>query len=303
MKEKFISNTRIKFLIGAIFLLLIPIFDSFSQDTLQNNSEYVPEKTYLVIKNDGAQYIGEILSDDGREILINTTKLGKLYIPKHSIKSITLVNKAEIIAEEQAKNLSQDDFFSSRYFITTNGFTQKKGEHYLLMHIFGPEVQFAITDNITVGGLTTWIGMPIVFSLKYSAKLSENLNIGVGTLAGSLSWSNLAANGLLPYGSITVGTLRANLTLSGGWIFVQNEKSSHQSALFSIAGMVRLGEKASFIVDSFGFSETNSDVVIIMPGIRFGSTKNAFQIGLTQVYVDDEFIPFPIPTLGWFKRF
>jgi len=67
--------------------------------------------------------------------------------------------------------------------------------------------------------------------------------------------------------------------------------------------MVRLGEKVSFVVDSFGFKETNSDVVVVMPGIRIGSNKNAFQIGLTQVYVDDEFIPFPIPTLGWFKRF
>ena len=303
MKAKFINSIRIKFFIGAIFLLLIPIFDSFAQDTLQNNSEYVPEKTYLIIKNDGTEYIGEILSDDGREILVNTLKLGKLYIPKHEIKSISLVNKEEILAAK----LPEDDFFSSRYFITTNGFNQKKGDHYLLIHIFGPEVQFAVTDNITVGGLTSWIGMPIVLSLKYSAKLTDNLHVGAGVLGGSLSWSNIAANGILPYGSVTFGNLKHNITFSGGWIYVQDANQtpteSHESALFSVAGMVRLGEKVSFIVDSFGFKETNSDVVVVMPGIRIGSNKNAFQIGLTQVYVDDEFIPFPIPTLGWFKRF
>ncbi len=299
METKLINSIRIKFFIGAIFLLLIPVFSSFAQDTLQNNSEYVPEKTYLIIKNNGTEYIGEILSDDGREILVNTLKLGKLYIPKHEIKSISLVNKEEILAAK----LPEDDFFSSRYFITTNGFNQKKGDHYLLMHIFGPEVQFAVTDNITVGGLTSWIGMPIVLSLKYSAKLTDNLHVGVGVLGGSLSWSNIAANGFLPYGSVTIGNLKHNITFSGGGIFVQDENNAHQSALFSVAGMVRLGEKVSFVVDSFGFKETNSDVVVVMPGIRIGSNKNAFQIGLTQVYVDDEFIPFPIPTLGWFKRF
>ncbi|PJA09989.1 MAG: hypothetical protein COX70_00225 [Flavobacteriales bacterium CG_4_10_14_0_2_um_filter_32_8] len=300
MKKEQTTCLPFKFWLAIIFLFFIPIGVSFAQDTLQAKDEYVREKTYLVIKNDGTEFIGDILEDDGREILINTTRLGKLYIPKHEIKSISLIDNEEILS----KKLPEDDFFSSRYFITTNGFTQKKGNHYLLIHLFGPEVQFAITDNITVGGLTTWVGMPIVLSAKYSAKITENLHIGVGALGGSLSWVNFEANGVLPYAAITVGNLKYNLTFSGGGIFVQDQNDSFQSALFSVAGMARLGKKVSFIVDSYGFRETNNNnVFIIMPGIRLGDNKSAFQIGLTQVYYHDDFIPFPIPTLGWFKRF
>ena len=298
MRKKTSNNQLFKFSLILIFFI-IPTGVSFAQDTLKVKDEYVREKTYLVIKNDGTEFIGDILEDDGREILINTTRLGKLYIPKHEIKSISLIDQEEIFS----KKLQEDDFFSSRYFITTNGFTQKKGNYYLLVHLFGPEVQFAITDNITVGGLTTWVGMPIVLTAKYSAELTENLHIGIGVLGGSLSWVNFEANGVLPYGAITVGNLKYNLTLSGGGIFVQDQNDSFQSALFSVAGMARLGEKVSFIVDSYGFKETKNNVYIVMPGIRIGSNKSAFQIGLTQLYYNNEFVPFPIPTLGWFKRF
>ena len=46
---------------------------------------------YLFKKNDGTEYIGKLLSDDGREILILTEKLGKIFIPKSEINSIVVI--------------------------------------------------------------------------------------------------------------------------------------------------------------------------------------------------------------------
>ena len=43
---------------------------------------------YVVIRNNGIEYVGLLLSDDGREVLIMTQTLGKVYIPKSEIKSI-----------------------------------------------------------------------------------------------------------------------------------------------------------------------------------------------------------------------
>ena len=37
---------------------------------------------YLIVKNNNVEYVCQILSDDGREVLIYTEKLGKIYIPK-----------------------------------------------------------------------------------------------------------------------------------------------------------------------------------------------------------------------------
>lgn len=288
-------------LIWNIFIItIILLLNSglHAQDSTKVTVEYVEEKTHIVIKNDGSEYIGVILEDDGREILINSERLGKIYIPKHEIKSITEVDKTKKMEDE----LYGEEFFSTRYFLTTNGLNQKKGDHYFLMNIFGPEIQFAVTDNLTIGGLTSWFGIPIVLSVKYSFQISENLYFGAGVLGGSLSWVDYTATGALPYGSLTFGNNANNVTFSGGYLFLQNERGSYQSPLYSFAGMLRIGKRASFIVDSFGFMENNYNFLLVMPGIRLGDNNKAFQFGFTQLYIDNQFVPFPIPTLGWFKR-
>ena len=59
--------------------------------------EQIPDSTLRVItKFDGTEYIGKIISDDGREVLISTDILGKIYIPKSDITSI--INVKFIIA-------------------------------------------------------------------------------------------------------------------------------------------------------------------------------------------------------------
>lgn len=270
-----------------------------AQDSVSVNVEYVKEKTHVIVKNDGSKYTGIIIEDNGREILINTKSLGKIYIPKHEIKSVTEVD----LIKEMEEDLFGEKFFSTRYFLTTNGLNQKKGDHYVLMSLFGPEIQFAISDNLTIGGLTSWFGIPIIVSLKYSFQLSENLYLGAGALGGSLSWVDFTATGTLPYGSLTFGDNANNITFSGGYMFLQNSTDSYQTPLYSLAGMFKMGQRVSFIVDSYGFFESDQNFLIIMPGIRIGNNSRAFQLGLTQIYVDNKFIPIPIPTLGWFRRF
>lgn len=297
-----LTNKLFQKIICNIFIITIILLlgnNLNAQDSTKVNVEYVEQKKHLVIKNDGSEYTGVILEDDGREILIDSKRLGKIYIPKHEIKSITEVDKTKEMEEE----LYGEEFFSTRYFLTTNGLNQKKGDHYFLMNIFGPEIQFAVTDNLTIGGLTSWFGIPVVLSIKYSFQISENLYFGTGALGGSLSWVDYTATGILPYSSLTIGNNANNATFSGGYLFLQNERNSYQSPLYSFAGMLKIGKRASFIVDSFGFMENNYNFLLIMPGIRLGDNNRAFQFGFTQLYIDNEFVPFPIPTLGWFKRF
>ncbi|MDT8432603.1 MAG: hypothetical protein RQ746_13855, partial [Bacteroidales bacterium] len=42
----------------------------------------------IVTKNDGTDYVGVILKQDAREILLQTETVGEFIIPKHEIKSI-----------------------------------------------------------------------------------------------------------------------------------------------------------------------------------------------------------------------
>ena len=57
------------------------------------NSQETPKDTSLrlVEKIDGTQYIAKILSDDGREVLLDTEAMGKIYIPKSQIKRIAII--------------------------------------------------------------------------------------------------------------------------------------------------------------------------------------------------------------------
>ena len=77
-------KTRMQISLVALFLLFTGLINA-QQNPIDTN-------TYVVIKNNGMEYIGKILNDDGREILLETKTLGKIFITKSDIKSITLVS-------------------------------------------------------------------------------------------------------------------------------------------------------------------------------------------------------------------
>ena len=83
------------------FFLLFTFILGFSK--AQQNP--IDTNTYVVIKNNGTEYIGKILNDDGREILLETKTLGKIFITKSDIKSITLIStrKEDVYSEYRAQ--------------------------------------------------------------------------------------------------------------------------------------------------------------------------------------------------------
>ena len=108
----------------------------------------------LVVKTDGMEYVGKILSDDGREILINTEALGKIYIPKSEIKLIKKIDNTNRIVHGEFRNTGP---FTTRYSFTNNAHPVAKGENYALLNLYGPEVHFALSDNFSLGIMSTWL--------------------------------------------------------------------------------------------------------------------------------------------------
>jgi len=303
-----------------------------------------------ITKTDGTQYIGKILSDDGREVLIFTNDLGKIYIPKSSIKSIVKINnETDLVRGEY----SPTGPFTTRYAFTTNALPIKRGENYAMVNLYGPEVHFAVSDHLNVGVMATWIASPIALALKYSVKTgNEKINLSLGTLIGSSGYfNNFRGFGGLHFANITFGDREHNLTFSGGYAYYKsggemyfpgapgtyysNEsyyesgttntqlKPATKGPVFSIAGIAKVGNRASFVFDSMiGFFSNeyyntvtteitapyydpntfeymdgyyqhvitkNTSVktaLFIMPGMRFQSTDNtAFQVSLAGVSV------------------
>jgi hypothetical protein len=140
---------RILSQVSAGFLMLTIIMTvSFSVALAQ---EYDPEKTYVVVKNDGTRFTGQILSSDAREIHMRTDRLGEVIIPKHEIQSVAEYTGAPEVYSE---------VFATRYFITTNGLPIEKGDSYIQWTLIGPDVHFGIKDNMSIGVMTTWLASP-----------------------------------------------------------------------------------------------------------------------------------------------
>ena len=137
------------------------------------------QKEVLVIKNDGTKFRGTIISQDAREILMDGVEpFGKMFIPLHEIREIRDVD---------SRVASGYSMFSTRYFLTTNGLAMNKGSKYALLNYYGPEAHFALTDDFTVGVMTTWAAIPLIGSAKYSIHFGENFHMSLGALAGTLS--------------------------------------------------------------------------------------------------------------------
>lgn len=253
---------------SAIIILLgflLTINESYAQ--AQQDTSAV---RYRITKQNGASFVGKILSRDAREILVETNDVGLVYIPKHEIDKIT-----EIKSDEDTE---QGGLFATRYFLTTNGFNINKGDNYVQWNLFGPDFQFGVADNFTLGVMTSWVGIPIIGTAKYGGRISDKLYGGAGFLGGTGSWAFPEYGLALPFGFITRGDRTNNINLTAGYGLIFTEKTettytilpipteysinSYESSdktytdrdgrfMFSLAAMFRINDKFSFVFDSF----------------------------------------------------
>lgn len=193
----------------TVFMLFFS-FGSYSQVIQPDTS------LRLIEKNDGTKYIAKILSDDARELLIETETIGKIYILKSEVKRITVIDsKSNIINGE----FREESPFSTRYAFTNNALPIKKNEHYAMVNLFGPEVHFAVTDRLNVGVMTTWIGSPLVAVGKYTIPTNnEKVNFSVASMVGTSGYLNqFRGFGGLHWATMTFGDRKNNISISGGF--------------------------------------------------------------------------------------
>ena len=264
-------------------------------------------RIYIIITNDGGEFIGRIIRQDAREVLIDTQDRGEIIIPKYQIKEMRELKPGEL---SQKGEYIPEEVFSTRYFITTNGLPAEKGESYILWSLWGPDIQFGVGKNTTVGVLTTWFGVPIIGSFKYAIELGDNSNLALGTLLGTGSWASPDFGIALPYAALTFGNRRSNLTFSGGYGAIWGDGESGGRALVSVAAMTKITKSTSLVFDSFivpnagGGNIDTGTVALLFPGLRIQTRdKSAFQFGFAGLIADGELLPFPIPAVQWFKKF
>lgn len=329
---KILPSFRLISLVIIAVLCAGPLFAQLVKNDSDSNGQL-----YRIVKTNSKVLIGTLLMDDGREVLIETEELGKIYIPKSQVESMRKIDPAESITAGHFRDAGP---FTTRYYFTNNALPIRRGEHYAMVHLYGPEVHFAITDRLSVGLMATWIAAPLGLAVKYSMPTqNEQLNFSVGTIFASSSYLFGAEYyGGLHWASMTVGEAGMNATFSAGFGYSNVPSNSDFSPNFrkapaiSLAGIAPVGKRASFIFDSMvffgeysqyqGFDQIPSELLrgarittIFMPAMRFQKNdRNAFQVALAGVIQYRE-IPydgwlrggntrsFPVPTCSWLFKF
>ena len=254
-------------------------------------SEEQPDtpKMFMVIKNDGSRYVGRIITRDARELLIDTQNLGEIIIPMHEVREIRAVSEKEVTDTGDYKPA---EVFATRYFITTNGLPIEKGESYIIWNLYGPDMQFGVGKNFGLGIMTSWVGTPMIGTLKYSIDLPGDFSMAAGLLAGTGSWAQPDFGLLLPYVALTAGNRINNFTFSfgyGGAFYKENrynpvtgisktDRVSDGRPLLSVAGMFKIGKKLSFTFDTFIVPRGNYVYVT-----EYGDSYNSFT-GMYEYY-------------------
>ncbi|GAA5219677.1 hypothetical protein [Membranihabitans marinus] len=294
-----------------ILTLLFLAATSFAQ----NDTIAVDTNTYRIIKTDGGEFIGKILSEDPREILLLVNGQRKIYIPQHLILEKIVLKQSDLSPSGQYIG---EDKFATRYFITTNGLALKKDDHYIQWNLYGPSFQFGLNNNWGMGIMTSWLGIPLIGTIKKSWEVNEKTQIALGGLIGTGSWAAYDIGGGLPFATLSLGDRSKNIAISGGYGMIWEKGSIHGRGLSSIAGMIKVSTKISLVFDSFIFYpsqkpkeilpyETNtsnqrSGFALFIPGLRWHREEGkAFQFGFTTIFADGRFYPVPIPMIQMYR--
>ena len=185
----------------------------------------------LIEKNDGTKYIAIILSDDARELLIETETIGKIYIPKSEVKRITLIENQDEIKNGE---LLEESPFSTRYAFTNNALPIKRNDHYAMVNLFGPEAHFAVNDHLNIGVMSTWIGSPLVAVGKYTIPTSnKKVNFSIASMFGTTGYLNgFKGFGGLHWGTFTYGNRKNNISFSAGFGFIRPGTSQETPGVY-----------------------------------------------------------------------
>jgi hypothetical protein len=200
----------------AMFVLTFAAIQGQAQTTIESQSEAVVERFVRVVMNDGSVKMGQLLSDTPDVIYLDTRNLGKINVPKYLVAQMMDLTASEYdrLSISRAARNTRINPQSSRYFFAPSGIQLKRGEGYFQSNIALNSVSIGVTDNITVGGLLSFIGAGA--SLKIGKEIAPNVHASFGGIGFKDYVGELDRPVGLVFANITWGTEDRNLTVNIG---------------------------------------------------------------------------------------
>ena len=317
------KNIFSKTLVTLLFLLALGNqIRAQSADTLATKNKADSAEKVKVNLTDGTNLIGILISINLEEIELKTDLAGIVKVKQMYIKSIEKLkyqkpeNNSGYVTIYNPNNPNNMDIvkfgggirypssyvpveINHKYFLNNNYHGIKKNEMYYQNILFLYNgLDYGLTNNFSIGGGAFLIGFVGFFNFhaRTQYQVSKNFSIGLAYnhfAISSSEYSDNQSNQGIFSGGVTVGNPNINVSVSVG-------NSTHTSSngnnvttnnftgsMLSIAGSLKLGEKAYLVSDNSFFS--NSSQRIFSVGVRISSRTTAFDAGLMgNTYQSDE---------------
>lgn len=225
--------------------------------------------TFRIETYDGNIFVGNIISEDSTTIVMKTTTLGELRVPKNNIKSRIILRQLKY----EKGQIWLPNPQSSRYFWAPNGYGLEKGtSYYQNIWILYNQFSYGLTNNFSIGAglvplfLFGGTSSPVWIVPKLSIPVvRDKFNIGTGAFIGTVLGENSGVFGLL-YGTTTFGSRDRNISVGLAYGFAQDDWL--KVPVINISSMIRTGPKGYFITENYIISAEGETVAVLSLGGR-----------------------------------
>ena len=258
-----------------IFLLLI--LSQISPTTAQ--VETGTKGLMLVRMENGNEYLGYIISQNEKEVVLDENNLGQITLQKADILDLRELREKEISDEGV---IWLENPFGSRYFFAPNAHNLRKGEGYYQnsMVLFN-QISYGFTDHFTLGiGIVPLFffagsSTPAWITPKFSMPIKEDkISLGLGGLFGAVIGEKNSGFGV-SYGLLTLGNRDKNINFGLGYGY--QDKGWADTPTISISGMLRMTNKFYLMSENYLI---NKDLYILSAGGRLNLRRANLDFGL-----------------------
>ncbi len=223
-------------------------------------------KKYIYEFRDGTTIIGTFVKTESGNIYINDDNGEEVYIPKVMIAQTHQVT---------ADNLRDGEYWfpnlhDTRYFFSPTAYGLKEGEGYFNnVYYLLWQFQWGVTDELSIGGGTSFLGMPATLNMKYAYNVANNVNMATGYFwIGNLFWPGEDRTLVsLPYTVMTFGSKESNFTFGAGYN-TSDTWSDGNNLTLNFGATLRAARRFSFIAEAWIFSISEGNI-LGGPGIRY----------------------------------
>jgi hypothetical protein len=235
-------------------------------------------QTYTVETVGGTQFNGVLRAVSEEALTFETRELGVVTVPRLSLRQLT--NQTP----EQARRGFNYVGNSTHMFLapTARNLHQGEGEAQVI-NIFLGEINYGITDNISVGLLVPvipFVGIPaLAITPKVSVPVGDKLRVGAGVLYGFTTgaFGSRTESGGVGYGLATYGTADTNLTLGLGYGFGGGSVGSTPVGI--VGANVRLSRLFTLVNETYLANPGGDGGLGGLVGLRYATPRFSGSLG------------------------